>query len=193
VRLEHVNRECIDRIDHLETDNHFHETQFDDRDAINKAQVRQIWRTAEAVVQDNIDQSYLAMNCMADCLAEQRTATQQQQLDLTHQKYINVNVIDTLLEKQSRHKKALRELAIRSDQKIACLRKRLSELEYAFNLLPVGLASEEFKRSLVLTSHLKQEDLGETPRKRKTPPTPFQTETRSKRASVAMIINQPIN
>ena len=52
-RLEHVNRECFDRIDHLETDNHFHETQFGDRDAINRARVRQIWRTAETVVQDN--------------------------------------------------------------------------------------------------------------------------------------------
>ena len=44
----------------------------------------------------------------------------------------------------------------------------------------------------------KQEDLGDTPflNKRKTPvtpPTPFQTETRSKRASVAMRMNQPIN
>ena len=120
-------------------------------------------------------------------------ATQQQQLDLTHQKCINVNVIDVLLEKQSRHKKALRELAIRSDKKIACLREQFSRLEYAFNLLPVGLASEEFKRSLVLTSHLKQEDLGDTPNKRKTPPTPFQTETRSKRASVAMRMNQPMD
>ena len=42
-------------------------------------------------------------------------------------------------------------------------------------------------------SKVLQEDLRETPRKRKTPPTPFQTETRPKRASVAMIINQPIN
>ena len=72
--------------------------------------------------------------------------------------------IDVLLEKQSRHKKALRELAIRSDSRMACLRERLSKLEYAFNLLPVGLASEDFNRSLMSTSHLKQEDLGETPK-----------------------------
>ena len=39
----------------------------------------------------------------------------------------------------------------------------------------------------------KQEDLGDTPNKRKTPPTPFQTETGSKRASVAMRIIQAIN
>ena len=89
-RLEHVNRECFDRIDHLETDNHFHETQFDDRDAINRARVRQIWRTAETVVQDNIDQSYLAMNQMVDRMDQQRTDTQDL-LDLTqhHQSDLN--------------------------------------------------------------------------------------------------------
>jgi hypothetical protein len=146
-----------ERLVQLETTDHFFEERLDNRDDDNMVAVQQIATESQAVVQAVVDRVYIHCTRLHNRQAVQRVelASQQQQWgNLTTQTDNNLLQIQCVTGTVRKVRRELKNCVRMEtlESALDAVYGRLKLLEYAFNLLPTGLASDQFVNHVVAIS-----------------------------------------
>ena len=156
-----ASKESVDqfkgRLDQLEATDHFFEGKLDNREADHMVAVQQIATESQAVVQAVVDRVYIHCNRLHNRQATQRVelASQQQQCgNLATQTDNNLVQIQRITGTVRKVRRALKNCVQMEtlESALDAVFGRLKSLEYAFNLLPAGLASDQFVNHVVAIS-----------------------------------------